>query len=184
MAIEVLIMPLSRYWAGDYVTPGMQRALDPSAPRYKAPARRFSRHDASLPGGPERAAQERTQLLEKRIPQLIRNFPYEASSGWIETSETEPLFFELERAGYEHVLMDGQDASFDHMPHLLTASIFLPPRFVRTFEREGLQYGSIPVLTGELRKVSWSRDAEQTAALFAHASTEALRLNLPLFVDL
>lgn len=185
MKVELLIMPLSRYWAGEYVTPGMMRAIEERRPDlYRPPARRFSKHDSRQPEALAAAREERVRLLKRRIPELIRSFPSESVGTWDEATPEEARFFELERAGFEQVLMDAQDASFDHMPHLFSASIFLPPRFLRTFQREGLSFGSIPVLHSELDKVRWSAAAEEAAESFRGAAGEAIRLNLPLFVDL
>ncbi|HLL55192.1 MAG TPA: hypothetical protein VK447_16670 [Myxococcaceae bacterium] len=184
MAVELLVMPLSRYWAGDYLPLGMQRALELKAPhQYRPPARRFSRFDLREPEAAERARRERALLLEKRIPDLIQSFPPDAQQGWNEMSSQSKVF-ELEQAQYEEVLMDAQDASFDHLPHLISASIFLPPHFVRVFELHGLQFGSLPLLAGELRKVPWSTRSEAAAGQYLSIVNHAIELKLPLFVDL
>ncbi len=183
-AVEMLVMPLSRYWAGDYMPLGMERALKEQTPQqYRPPARRFSRFDLREPEAAERARRERELLLEKRIPELIQSFPPDAQRGWNETSSTVRVF-ELDQAQSEDVLMDAQDASFDHLPHLISASIFLPPRFLRVFELHGLQFGSLPILAGELRKVPWTSRSEAAAERYLATVNEAMELRLPLFVDL
>ncbi len=182
MAIDFMVMPMSRYISGDFVTPVMRFAwaqdvpyaiVEPGGKRELPPGVPF--------GGPD-SALRRAQFVEMVLEDL-RTLPPEVSNNlWDERSDAEPCFHRVDPASYEALLTYFARVSASHC----TATLFLPCDFeepvalVSPFERTA---GAAGRALQELASSTCPPEAASAIEMLREALTDSLRLRLPLIVD-
>src|SRR5262245_62031037 len=108
MAIDFMILPLSRYISGDYVTPIMRAAweqglsytiIGPEGRHECPPGRPF--------GGPD--APERRAAIQGMLHDDLKTLPPALSGSlWDEQSEVEPRFHRVDPASFDALLTEAQ----------------------------------------------------------------------------
>ena len=198
MAIDLMIMPLSRYWTGDFVTPAMRECwaqglpyaiVTPGAPmRHLPPGIPFGGADAPS----QRAAS--LPLLLENLQQLPFNIPARL---WDEASSSEPRFHRVDPISLEalqaeaHRHLEKRPSSLGRLfgrasysSHLLNASLFLPAPFSEVFVTADIPTGSLHTLRTELGSRSWSQPCQAALSSWLGAIRDAFALRLPLIVDM
>ena len=208
MAIDLLVMPLSRYWSGDYVTSELRAAW---ARGQDAVIAHVDGSELRLPpgtpiGGPEAGA-ARKKLIEQ-VPQWLATLPYDiAQLGWDERAEGEvldgfthdcfALFSPFASSVLEHKppIWERMLGVYGTAAHVVNARVFVDRAFEKPFKKGETAMGSLPTLEAELDRLeaalSTSRKAnaatQEAAALIITAFREGLSraraLSLPLVVD-
>lgn len=192
MAIDFMVMPLSRYLAGDFVTPNMRAAWDTGVPYFilGPQGRRDFPRDVPF-GGPD-AAVQRARFVPMVVEDLAQ-LPIPRGA-WDEASSAEPVFHRVDPRAYggllEH-LATQPGSLLDRLPWTakrehVGASLFLPCDFPRTlamrspFER---QVGSVPRALAVLEGRAWPGEVSAAVVTLRDALGDAQRLRLPLIVD-
>lgn len=192
MAIDFMVMPLSRYLAGDFITPNMRAAWDTGVPYFilgPQGRRDFPMH---VPfGGPDAAAQ-RARFVPMVVEDLTQ-LPLPPGS-WDEASNVEPVFHRVDPRAYggllEH-LATQPGSLLDRLPWKAKrehagASLFLPCDFPRVlamtspFER---QVASVPRALEVLTSRPWPGEVSSAVVTLLDALRDAERLRVPLIVD-
>jgi hypothetical protein len=175
MAIDFMVMPFSRYLAGDFITPAMRYAWSRRLPyTIIGPGGRRELPEGQPFGGPTAAAR-RSQF----IPMLAEDLallPAPLSRSWDENSVAEPRFHRVDPQSYQSLL--------ELSPHL-RASVFLPIDFAAPFEMTSpfeRLIGSVPRALEELARPLPPAAASAARTLEA-ALADARELQLPLIVD-
>jgi hypothetical protein len=197
MAIDFMVMPLSRYLTGDFVTPQMRLCWDNDLPyRIVGPdgVREFPR---DVPyGGPDAAAtrpQCRALLAED-----LRQLPPEVTAQlWDEASDAEPCFHRVEVRAYGVLLDHAAPAAKRGLlglfrgkpaaPLHIACSLFLPcdypqPVMMQAPFVERLT-GSAPRALDELGDARIPPEAAAAVEVLRAALADAVRLRLPMIVD-
>ena len=101
MAVDLLVMPLSRYWSGSYITPEMRAAW---AKNGTCQIARVDGADETLKentpiGGED--AYERWARLRDAIPTYLASLPYDvANEDWPESDPQEPFISSIPHPDY------------------------------------------------------------------------------------
>jgi hypothetical protein len=195
MAVDLMVMPLSRYWSGDYVTPAMRFfwkqespyvVFTPSGTKALPPGQPYGGTDAHV---------DRERLLERTIPGLFSKLArVTPDSPWDEHTSAEPCFYRPSNAGMA-ALMDAavkltrpkrrrwSRAVATPPYHLALAAIHLPMHFPNPLDGAGLVFGSLFALEVVLTANAWPPAAVDAVESFEAAISDAKRLSLPLVVD-
>jgi hypothetical protein len=194
MAIDLMVMPLSRYWSGDFVSPAMETAwslgvaytvLGPSGARTIPEGEPF--------GGPGARAKRASLLAE--MPERMREIGVD-SRGWNERNDDAPYFARIDPRSMESMMADAirnldvEPGFFDRLrgvaprrSHLAHAVVLLPHVHDRIETHEGVAIGSLPRVQTELDEVIWSPASDDAVREWRAAVAEATRRRLPLVVD-
>ena len=194
MAIDLLVMPLSRYFSGDYMTPAMRvfwqagkpyAVIGPKGRRELAPGQPF--------GGPD-APSQRAHLLQKLIPDVFQKLAAETTdSPWDDHSDAEPCFHRPSNEGFAALMKEAVLRSrpgkwpWSRKPassHLARAAIHVPVRFATPLAVADKIIGSLPMLESELTSQEWPDAAADAVERLEAAIADATRLRLPLIVDM
>jgi hypothetical protein len=195
VAIDLIVIPLSRYWSGDYVTPAMRllweqgipySVVTPDGPRTLPPGQPYGGADA---------ATEREKLLENTLPGLLDKLAsVTVDSLWDEKANVEPCFYRPSNSGIA-ALMEAavKLARPKRLPwgrkvpmparHLAHAVIHLPVRFADPLDAAGMVFGSLFAVEAELAANTWPAAASDAVVAFQAAVSDAKRMKLPLVVD-
>lgn len=198
VAVELLVMPLSRYWSGDFVSDAMRTAWSLGAP-YAAitPEGQVVRHKGETFGGAGSDAVRRDLL--KGMQAFFEAVPGADKGGrlWNESSDasiaaggmTHELYGSL--AKFASSALDstvpwfrrlvGQQGYTSHLAH---AMYFLPVQFKGPYERGGWNIGSLPELRRELQELEAPSSMVDAHQAFVQAAATAAKQRLPLIVDL
>ena len=200
MAIDFMVMPLSRYLTGDFITPMMQWSWDNDAPyRIFGPegSREFPR---GVPyGGPDAPANR--PKCQAMLAEDLRLLPPEVTAQlWDEASDAAPCFHRVDVDAYG-VLLAHADAVAPAVrrgllglfrgkaaaPLHISASLFLPcdhpqPVMMQAPFVDRLA-GSAPRALGELRDTRIPPEAAPAVDTLRAALDDAVRLRLPMIVD-
>lgn len=192
MSIELLVLPLSRYLSGDYISPAMRAAWDlgsdyvrvsPNEPPLRIPA-------GQVLGGAAAAAR-RAEILPM-VVDMQRNVTGRVDA-WDERvgGDTpgfilDPVAFEAlsrdalatERTSIFKALMRTAQAS-----HLGRGQFFLPHPFRHVLDQGGWMLASLPRARQELQDVMWSADALPAVTVLTEAISLACKVRLPLVLD-
>jgi hypothetical protein len=199
MAIDLMVMPLSRYFTGDFVTPAMQDSWDKGIPYgIVIPGQPVKECPPGVPfGGPD-APQKRLAAL----PQLadnLRHLPQGiAEHLWDEASATAPRFHRFHPLDSLTALQEEAASALEPKPailkrlsgkhqrstHLLHATLYLPVAFPDLFITADIVTGSVYTLRSELEEVSWSPATASALATYRAAIADAIELRLPIHVDM
>lgn len=195
MAVDLIVISLSRYWSGDYITPAMRRSWEqgipysvvtPDGPRTLSPGQPY--------GGPD-SATEREKLLETTIPGLFDKLaPVTADALWDERASVEPCFHRPSNSSIAALMEAAAKlARPKRLPwarkvptptrHLAHAVIHLPVHFAEPLDAAGMVFGSLFAVEAELAANSWPVAAGDAVEAFQAAVSDAKRMNLPLVVD-
>jgi hypothetical protein len=197
MAIDFMIMPMSRYISGDYVTPMMRAAweqgiayaiIGPEGRRECPPGEPFGGLDASA----RRAALQ--PMLREDLAALP---PPVAAQLWDETSADEPRFHRVDPTSYQALLesaaaraakpsffarLSGKQSLQRHT----TATLFVPCALGQVFTMSSpfdRVTGSVQAGLNELSSLPWPAEAESACLTLTEALRDALALRLPMIVD-
>ncbi len=188
MAIDLMVMPLSRYWAGDFITPLMQRAWAKSE-RYSIATDDGQRElSAGQPYGGETAPDERQELLETALTNLFFDFKgLGVELKWDEQYDGEIGFHRVEATSHaaleEAAKVRMEKPGNNALPrHFVKATVFLPCAFDDPQRWGDIVFGSLPQLEAELGGL-WPGPAIAAVSTYRVAIAEAQKLNLPLIID-
>ena len=197
MAIDFMIMPLSRYLSGDFVTPTMTFAWQQGLPYslFGPKGRRDIPKDTPFGGvdAPMKRARFVPMLLDdlKKLPGAL------GANLWDEASSADPTFHRVDPKSYESLLEEaktrGTRPSFLGLMKRKTpgsahiaAMVFLPDPFEVPFDMpvvfERLA-GSAPLALRELEAGGWTDAASSARDTMLDALRDAIRLRLPMIVD-
>jgi hypothetical protein len=192
MAIDFMVMPLSRYLAGDFVTPQMRAAWDSGVPYFILGPQGRRDFPRDVPFGGSDAATNRARFIPMVVEDLsLLPIP---NGAWDEASNVEPVFHRVDATSYQALLqhLATQPRSLlDLLPWKANrdhaaASLFLPCEFSKVlsmtspFER---QVASVPRALEVLTSKSWTSELASAAVTLMDALRDASRLRLPLIVD-
>lgn len=189
MAIDLMVMPLSRYWAGDFITPVMQFAWDTGV-RYSVFMPEGHRElPPGQPYGGETAPAERQALLATVLPNLFSDLQsLGVALDWDERDDGEIGFHRVDVTSLA-ALEDEAKGRVERgqakgvLPrHLVKATIFLPSPFEDPLRWGDIVFGSLPALEAELGGL-WPAAAIAAVSTFRVAIAQAQQKNLPLIVD-
>jgi len=202
MAIDLFVMPLSRYASGDYITPAMQIAWSIGAAyAIMTPEGRID-CPAGLPFGGAEAGDVRRKIvsqlprLREALGQVTRDRMWDEEAdgdigNWRPSSSSFGAFLEqAERELTRRSLWERIRGRPEPTAQLLQATCFLPVSikspFVLTppWARDEMLTGSLSVLANELARITPVEEAAEAHAMFTEAVEEAERRKLPLVVDM
>ena len=180
MAIDFMIMPLSRYLSGDFVTPTMTFAWQQGLPYTLLGLAGRRDIPKDTPFGGADAAKNRARFVPMLLEDLEK-LPFDlGASLWDEASSAAPTFHRVDPSSYAALL---QAAKGSHV----AAMFFLPASFDAPFDMPVVferVAGSAPVALRELEAGDWSEAASSARDTLIAALRDAIRLQLPLIVDL
>jgi hypothetical protein len=194
MAIDFMVMPLSRYIAGDFVSPAMRFAWDMGLPYTIFGPSGERQIPQGVPfGGPDASA--RREAIVEMVLGDLRALPAIENSLWDERSAAEPAFHRVDPTSYGALLEEaarphkrGPFGIFGSAPaatHLGTM-LLVPCDVAATFAMTSpfmWQVGSTPRALRELSSKTWSAKAASAADTLRAALEDAVRLGLPMIVD-
>jgi hypothetical protein len=193
MAIDFMVMPMSRYISGDFVTPTMLFAWSQGLP-YTVVSPEGTREVApGSPFGGDDAPARRTQVVEMVLEDL-RALPGEiATNLWDERSDAEPRFHRVDPKSYQALLdhfapkprslwkfRKGSSASHCLSQLLVPCEFNDPIPMVSPFERTA---GAVTRALKELASSRCPPEAVSAAETLRNALTDALELRLPVIID-
>ncbi|HEY6724092.1 MAG TPA: hypothetical protein VI197_08665 [Polyangiaceae bacterium] len=194
MAIDFMVMPMSRYISGDFVSPTMRLAWEQGLPYKLIGPDGVRELPLGLPFGGEDAPVRRQRIIETVLDDLRAASHKIAAQLWDERSEVEPCFHRVDVASY-HALVEYYAAhpggSFlgirtgPKMSHC-TASLFLPCDFrepvdmTSPFERTA---AATSRALAELSHAKYPAEARSAAETLSAALEDSRKLRLPLIVD-
>ena len=194
MAIDFMVMPLSRYLSGDFITPAMRAAWDlnvsyfivgPDGKRELPPGIPF--------GGPDAAAQ-RERIMNLLLDDL-RALPAPVPDQlWDERSGAEPCIERVDVASYQALLesmpalRSGLGGWFQKpRPAHCTATLFLPCDFEQPIAMNSpIECSAGSTDRALLELAAWKKpkaEAAEAAATLRATLEASHRLRLPLIVD-
>jgi hypothetical protein len=193
MAIDFMIMPLSRYIAGDFITPTMRFAWQCGVPYTIVGPDGTKQFPADTAfGGPE-SGERRRRVLEMLAEDLRRLPAPIPAQLWDEASDAEPCFHRVDPASYGALLEQSQQPSRGLVnlfrrrpPSHLGAMLFLPCRIDAPFRMTSpmdVDTGSAPQALDELAGRTWPPQCASAVETLGEALRDAVRLRLPLVVD-
>jgi hypothetical protein len=194
MAIDFMVMPMSRYISGDFVTPTMRLAWSQGLPYSIVRPDGRREIPPGSPFGGDDAPARRSQVVEMILDDL-RTLPKEiATRLWDERSAAEPRFHRVDPKSYDALLTHFAakpersvwgfrkrgGASHCASPLLLPCEFKHPIGMVSPFERiAGAASGALD----ELASSRFPPEAAYAAETLRHALTDSLELQLPVIVD-
>lgn len=197
MAIDFMVMPLSRYLSGDFVTPAMtfawQQGLAYSL--FGPDGRRDVAKDT--PFGGADASTNRARFVPMIVDDLQKLPASVRASLWDEASVAPPAFHRVEPKSYESLMAEAT-ARVTRPSFLgllgrkhggaahIGASLFLPGMFEAPFDMPVVferVAGSAPNALHELEAGGWSDSAASARDTLIDALRDAVRLQLPMIVD-
>ncbi|MDI1451095.1 hypothetical protein [Polyangium sp. 6x1] len=197
MAIDFMIMPLSRYISGDFITPTMRLAWDQGVPYSIFGPDGRKDYPAGEPFGGASAPQRRAAIQTILQEDLRALPPNVACQLWDEQSNVEPRFHRVDPTSYQALVE--QAASKKVRPSLfgflkrqrpatphVTATLFLPCEFDEIFAMSSpfdRITGSMQRSLQELSSNTWGADAQNARETFSEALRDAMEARLPMIVD-
>jgi hypothetical protein len=197
MAIDLMIMPLSRYWSGDYVTPLMSSCWEQGIPYKIATAQGIREFPPGTPFGGADAAKQRKQFITVAT-EYIRRLPFGiGKSPWDERSATPPAFIRVDPTSYGALLAECE-TRFSFKPsffarlggkrtkhsHVAACAVLLPSEFDAVFELDGKRIGSLFRAKDELAGADWPESVNPSLSLVREAIRKAIELHFPMIVDM
>jgi hypothetical protein len=181
MAIDFMIMPMSRYISGDYITPMMRAAWQQGvAYAIIGPEGRRECPPGEPIGGPDAPAR-RAALQAMLHEDLAALPPAVAADLWDETSASEPRFHRVDPASYQ-VLLESADSRAPHT----AATLFVPCALEQVFAMASpfeRVTASVQAALTELGSLPWPAETEAARITLTAALEDALELRQPLIVD-
>ena len=195
MAIDFMVMPLSRYVAGDFVTPAMQFSWDQSL-SYRIIGPDGTRElPPNVPFGGTDAAANR----ERAVPLVLEDLRGIFSSGlpWDERSAAAPRFHRVDPTSFMALLAHEEARTKpslltkifrprrDRLPHLF-GTLFVPgelPEAIEIVSPISAIVASVAIARSSLDR-SFPEAAESARETFRAALQDASDLGLPMIVDM
>lgn len=188
-----MIMPLSRYISGDFITPNMRQAWEHGVPYAIIGPEGPRILPEGLPFGGPGAPAHRAKIFEMLMADLAGLPAPIPDQLWDEKSAAEPGFHRVAPDAYQALLEEAGKVkrSFFGLfekaaPTHLTASLFLPCDFDRPFQMasplERPTASAVRALQ-ELDAGRWPSAAASALGTLRDALTEATELRLPMIVD-
>jgi hypothetical protein len=193
MAIDFMVMAMSRYISGDFVTPAMRLAWERGIPYAIIGPQGKRELPPGLPFGGADAPAYRERIVEMVCDDL-RSLPRPISSSlWDERSNKQPRFYRVDAGSYQSLLeflSSRQDVSLFGLrkkprPSHAAAALVLPCEFETPVElttplerTAGSAKRALQELTGKLPTAATS-----AAATLREAIEACLDVRLPMIVD-
>lgn len=197
MAIDFMIMPLSRYLSGDFVTPTMQFAWQQGLPYTLIGPDGTRAIPKDTPFGGADAATKRAKFVPMMLDDLSKLPGSLGTDLWDEASTAEPAFHRVDPTSYASLLEQTKTrnsrSSFFGLfkrpaagrAHI-SATVFLPVAFDEPFDMPVVferVAGSAPIALRELEVFRWTESALEARETLLAALRDAVRLRLPMIVD-
>lgn len=170
MAVDLLVMPISRYIAGDYITPMMQGAWDEGIPYSILGPNGAVELLPGIPFGGNNASERRREIAGM-VADDLQPYIEDLGFGWDEGSDAAPSFHRFSHDTYaagqellnakKGVLGFGRRAA---IPEL--ATLFLPQSFEGVFSMEeplDVMFASAPETFEKLRHLSARKHRNESA---------------------
>jgi hypothetical protein len=194
MAIDFMIMPISRYISGDFVTPAMRFAWGQGLPYTVFGPQGRADFPKDTPFGGADAPAKRGHFVPMLLDDLQQLPSAFAGNLWDEDSAAEPTFHRVDPRSFQALLAEANQTkrpSFMGLlkksePTHLSASVFFPISFDVPFNMPVIferVAGSCPIALRELEAGHWSELASSAAATLTDALRDAVRLKLPMLLD-
>jgi hypothetical protein len=197
MAIDFMVMPLSRYISGDFVTPAMQAAWSLGAAYTLIGPGGQQDIPRDTPFGGHGASDRRIRLTPMLMDDLRKLPAPVAGSLWDEGSAAEPTFHRVHPPSYEALLEEAQvrqsRPSFlgflkrrQGGPCHVASTLFLPCTFDSPFSMTSpfdRVTGSVDAALHELEGRGWKEESADARETLRSALDDAARLSLPMIVD-
>jgi hypothetical protein len=197
MAIDFMIMPMSRYISGDFVTPNMAWSWEQGIPyAVFGPDGRRDCPPGQPFGGPD-APQRRIAMLDMLYDDLEKLPATIVSQLWDERAPVEPRFHRVDPTSYR-TLLDQAQVKKDRPSFLgflkrrqsatfhVTATLFLPCDFDEVFEMSSPFERVTASAKRALEEVSsgdWTAETASARETLADALKDVSDLRLPMIVD-
>jgi hypothetical protein len=193
MAIDLMVMPLSRYFSGDYITPMMREMWEQGLPYKIVGPEGVKACPPGLPMGGEGAAAHRESIQED-LSQDLRALPEPISSKlWDERSEVPPRIHRIDHVSFGKLLelAPGKKGLLGiggkrPIPEL-HATLFFPQDFEGVLDLElpmQAQAASAPRLLAKLVAATIPAEAEEASAVLGEALRDCIELGFPMIVDM
>ena len=194
MAIDFMVMPLSRYLSGDFITPGMRACWAEDVPYFIVGPEGKRDLPSGAPFGGADAGKNRERIIDMVLEDL-RALPQEISGSlWDERSTQEPRFHRVDPTSYQALLdhfearrgrsflgfrRRGEDA---HCTSLLCLPCDFQTRVALRSPLERVAGATVRALE-ELARGGWATPAASAADTLRAALEDSRELRLPLIVD-
>ena len=182
MAIDFMVMPLSRYVSGDFITPAMRFAWDQGLSYTVIGPEGEIEYPMGIPFGGADAPKRRAECIPMVLEDL-RAHSTISSELWDEASKHEPCFHRVDPSSFEELRRLLRELA----PSIhLEAELFLPFDFASPFAMNAplkTTAGSVPRAFQELESRQWNELAQPAALTLADALVDSKRLRLPLILD-
>ena len=187
MAIDFMVMPMSCYISGDFITPTMRWAWEQGIPYAVVEPDGKRELPKNSPFGGTEAAERRGQMVEMILEDL-RGLPSEISQHlWDERSKTEHRFHRVDPGSYQALLehFSANPPDETEVAHCI-ATLFLPcdlegPLPLTTpLERIA---GATNRALEELERSKYPAAAASAAETLRKALEDSAALRLPMIVD-
>jgi hypothetical protein len=194
MAIDFMVMPISRYISGDFITPMMRAAWTQGIPYIIYGPESSRRLPADLPFGGADAPAYRERIVPMVLEDLRALSPSVARNLWDEGSQAEPRFHRVDPSSYQSLLellsswKEGSWFSLRRRPKtshasmtlLLPCELDVPIQMSSPLERTA---GSAKRALAELARAKLPKEAASAAETLEQAIADSIELSLPLIVD-
>ena len=185
MAIDFMIMPLSRYIAGDFITPAMQMSWDLSSSYRIIGPNGVRDIPPNTPFGGVGAAARREQILPDVLDDLRLAFPDRLP--WDERSSSAPRFHRVNPASFQALITHAKSLVSPERAHVLHlfGSLFVPAQLSQLLKIEApieAIVSSTSVALGALDQ-PFPAEAESARQTLRDALQDASELGLPMIVD-
>ena len=172
MAIDFMIMPMSRYLSGDYITPAMQAAWQQGIPyAIVGPQGRRECPPGQPLGGPDAPAR-RAALQPMLHEDLMALPPSVTAQLWDEASPVEPRFHRVDVTSYQALL---EHAASGFALHSAT-TLYLPCPLDTVFEMSSpfeRTIGSVQGALAELASNGWPSETHAARTTLTAALADA-----------
>jgi hypothetical protein len=186
MAIDFMVMPLSRYISGDFITPVMRLCWEQGVPYTQVGPQGSREFPKDTPFGGAGASLRREQLMEMLYGDLNMLGQGIPSQLWNERSAVEISFHRVEPKSYEALLKEAAQRATRGSRHC-TASLFLPCEFPDAFDMttpfERLTGSSHRALWELEQGSAWPDETSLARETLLAALRDSLGSNLPMIVD-
>lgn len=199
MSVDVLTLPLSRFFAGAYIPPSFERAWA------RGDVAEVERTDGSVEtfakgtpiGGA--GADDTWKTWQDTMPKYVATLPYDiAQLGWNETFDGDPPAWDIDHVAFGALLDDARRilekppslfkrmiGQFTDASHLVNAHIFVDKAFDKPFQKGAAVFGSLSTLEAELQRLAADTEGhDDVLNVLRKGVQQARTLQLPLLFDL
>jgi hypothetical protein len=184
MAIDFMVMPLSRYISGDFITPEMRFAWAQGISYRQIRRDGIREFPRDTPFGGPGASEHRNAFIQMLYDDL-RALPQDTSLQlWDERAVVEPRYHRVDPTSFGELLAEASRR--DSAPLHVTATLFLPAAFVTPFEMTtpfACLAGSTERALRELEGTAWGSGTTPARETLIEALRDSAALKLPVIVD-